>query len=72
VTAETTVTVARAARLVMVELAAARVEVEAAATVDAAYAAAVEREALCGSSASSSVSAYGGTDDEIKLAREAA
>jgi hypothetical protein len=63
----------RAARLVMVELAAARAEVEeAAAVADAARAAAAELEALRGSSTSSSVSADGGTDDELKRAREVA
>jgi hypothetical protein len=56
---------ARAARLAMTELAAARAEVEAAVTT-------AELEALRGSSASSSVSANGGTDDELKLAREVA
>jgi hypothetical protein len=67
--AETAVT---AARLTMAELAVARAEVEAAAVADAARAAAVELEALCGSSISSSVSADGGTDEELKLAREVA
>jgi hypothetical protein len=71
-TAETAVTAIRAARLAMVELAAVRVEVEAAAVVDAARAATAELEALCGNRTSSSVSADGGTDDELKLAREAA
>jgi hypothetical protein len=56
----------------MVELAAARAEVEAAVAMDAVCAAVVELEALRGSSASSSVSANGGTDDELKLARDAA
>jgi hypothetical protein len=56
----------------MVELAIARAKVEAAATADAARAAAAELEALCGSSTSSSVSADGGIDDELKRAREAA
>jgi hypothetical protein len=54
----------------MVELVAARVEVEAAAVMDVAHAAAVELEDLCDSSTRSSVSADGGTDDELKLARE--
>jgi hypothetical protein len=63
--AETAATAARAARLTMTELAAARVEVEAAV-------AAAELEALRGSSVSSSISANSGTDDELKLAREAA
>jgi hypothetical protein len=48
----------------MMELAAARAKVEAAAV-------AAELEALHGSSISSSVSADGGTDDELKLTREA-
>jgi hypothetical protein len=56
----------------MAELAAARAEVEAAAVADAARAAAVELEALRGSSISSSISVDSGTDDELKLAREAA
>jgi hypothetical protein len=56
----------------MAELAAARAEVEAAAAVDAARAAAAELEALHDSSIGSSVSANGGTNDELKLAREAA
>jgi hypothetical protein len=56
----------------MAELAAARTEVEEAAATDAARAVAAEIEALHGSSISSSVSANGGTDDELKLAREAA
>jgi hypothetical protein len=64
--AEIAATAARAARLAMVELATARAEVEAAA------AAAAELEALHGSSISSFVSANGGTNDELKLAREAA
>jgi hypothetical protein len=70
--AETAAMTTRAARLAMAELAAARVEVEAAATVDAAHAMAAEIKALHDSSISSSVSADDGTDDEIKLAREAA
>jgi hypothetical protein len=56
----------------MVEPAAVRAEVEAAAVTDVARAAAVELEALCGSSITSSVSADSGTDDELKLTREAA
>jgi hypothetical protein len=59
------VTAARAARLAAVELAAARAEVEEA---DAAP----ELEALHGSSADSSVSDDGSTNDELRLAREAA
>jgi hypothetical protein len=66
------VTAARAARLAMAELATARVEVEVVAAADAARAAAAELEALRDSSISSSVSADGGTDDELKLMREAA
>jgi hypothetical protein len=54
---------ARAARLAMAELAAA---------ADLARAAAAELDALRSSSISSSVSVDGGTDDELKLAREAA
>jgi hypothetical protein len=65
-------TAATAVRLAMTELAVARAEVEAAATTDVAHAAGVELKALRGSSISSSVSADGGTDDELKLAREAA
>jgi hypothetical protein len=71
-TTETAVTATRATRLAMVELAVARAEVEVAAVVDAARAATTELEALCGNRTSSSVSADGGTDDELKLAREAA
>jgi hypothetical protein len=56
----------------MVKLAAARAEVEAAVTVDAARVVAVELEALRDSSINSSVSADGGTDDELKLMREIA
>jgi hypothetical protein len=63
--AETVVMVARVARLTMAELTAVRAEVKAAE-------AAAELEALRGSSISSSVSVDGGTDDELKLAREAA
>jgi hypothetical protein len=56
----------------MAELTATRAEVEAAAAADAARVAAAELEALRGSSTSSFVSAGGGTNDELKLAREAA
>jgi hypothetical protein len=56
----------------MEELEAVRAEVEAAAAEDAARAVATELEALRGSSISSSISADGGTDDELKLARKAA
>jgi hypothetical protein len=71
VAAETAVIAARAVRLAMVELAAARAQVEVAVAVDAARAVAGELEALHGSSTNSSVSADGGTDDELKRAREA-
>jgi hypothetical protein len=47
-------------------------ELAAAAAADVARAVAAELEALRGSSTSSSVSANGGTDNELKLAREAA
>jgi hypothetical protein len=56
----------------MAELAAARAEVEAAAAVDAARAAAAELEVLCASSTGSSVSTDDERDNELKLAREAA
>jgi hypothetical protein len=69
---ETAVTAARAARLAMAELAAARAEVEAAATSDAAHVAAAELEALCASSTDSSVFADDDRDNELKLAWEAA
>jgi hypothetical protein len=55
----------------MTKLVAARAEVEAATAADAAHATAAELEALHDSSISNSVSADGGTDDELKLAREA-
>jgi hypothetical protein len=58
--------------LAMTELVVARAEVGAVAAVDAARVAAAELEALHGSSTSSSVSADGSTDDELKLAREVA
>jgi hypothetical protein len=64
-TAETAATVARAARLAMAELAATRAKVET-------TMATAELEALCGNSTSNSVFADGGTDDELKMAREAA
>jgi hypothetical protein len=63
VAAETAATAARASRLVAAELAAAWMEVEAAA--------AVELKALHGSSISSSASADDSTDVELKQAREA-
>jgi hypothetical protein len=56
----------------MAELTAARAKVEAAAAADAARAATAELETLHDSSISSSVSADSGTDNELKLAREAA
>jgi hypothetical protein len=69
---ETAATAARAARLAMAELAAARAEVEAAAAVDAARAAAAELKVLRASSTDSFVSADDNRDNEFKLAREAA
>jgi hypothetical protein len=65
-------TAARAARLAAAKLAAARAEVEAAEAADAARAAAAELEALCGSRAGSSASVDDNTDEELRLAREAA
>jgi hypothetical protein len=56
----------------MVELAAARVEVEAAAVADAARAVAAELEALRASSTGNSVSTDDDRDNELKLVREAA
>jgi hypothetical protein len=56
----------------MAELAAARAEVEAVATVDAARAAAAELKALRASSTDSSVSTDDDRDNELKLAREVA
>jgi hypothetical protein len=56
----------------MTELTVARVEVEAATVTGASRAVAAELKTLHDSSISSSVSADSGTDDEIKLAREAA
>jgi hypothetical protein len=71
--AETAATVARAARLAMAELVAARAEVEAAATaVDAARVAVAELKALRASSTGSSISVNDDRDNELKLAREAA
>jgi hypothetical protein len=64
------VTAARAARLTMAELVAARAEVEAAVVVDAAHAGAAELVALCASSTGSSVFADDDGDNELKLARE--
>jgi hypothetical protein len=65
-------TATTAVRLVMVELVAARADVEVVGAADAARAVAAELEALRGSSTSSFVSTNGGTDDEVKLVREAA
>jgi membrane protein involved in colicin uptake len=62
----------RAARLAAVELAAARAEVEAAEAADAARTAAAELEALRDSRADSSASIDDNTDEEFRLAREAA
>jgi hypothetical protein len=56
----------------MVELAATRAEVEAAAAADAARAAAAKLKALRASSTGNSVSADDERDYELKLAREAA
>jgi hypothetical protein len=56
----------------MVELAAARAELEAAAAADAAHVAVAELKALCANSIGSSVSADDDRDNELKLAREAA
>jgi hypothetical protein len=72
VAAETATTVSRAARLAMAELAAARAEVEAAATADTTRAVVAELEALRASSTGNSVSADDDRDNELKLAREAA
>jgi hypothetical protein len=65
-------TTARASRLAAAELAAARAKVEAAEAMDAARAAAAELEALRDSSADNSVSGDDNTNDELRLAREAA
>jgi pyruvate/2-oxoglutarate dehydrogenase complex dihydrolipoamide acyltransferase (E2) component len=65
-------TAATATRLEMVELAATRAEVEAAAAADAAHAVTAELEALCASSTGSSVFADDDRDSELKLAREVA
>jgi hypothetical protein len=63
--AETTATVARATRLAMAELIAARAEVEAGVAV-------AELEALHASSTGISISANDDRDNELKLVREAA
>jgi hypothetical protein len=69
---ETAATAARAARLAMAELAAARAEVEAAAAADTARAAAAELKALRANSTNSSVFTDDDRDNEFKLTREAA
>jgi hypothetical protein len=65
-------TAAMAARLAIVELVAARAKVKAATVMDAARGVTAKLEALRDSSISSSVSADDGTNDELKLVREAA
>jgi hypothetical protein len=70
--AETTAIAARAARLALAELSAARAEVEAAVAVDAVRVAAAELKALRVGSTGSSVSADDDRNNELKLAREAA
>jgi hypothetical protein len=65
-------TAAMVARLAIVELTAARAKVKAAMVADAARGVTAKLEALRDSSISSSVSADDGTDDELKLVREAA
>jgi hypothetical protein len=67
-----TETAVTAARLVMAELAAARVEVEAVAAADAVHATAAELDALCASSTGSSVSTDDDRDNELMLTRGAA
>jgi hypothetical protein len=57
---------------VAVELIEARPKVEATETTDAARAVAAELEALCGSSAGNSISGDSNTNNELRLAREAA
>jgi hypothetical protein len=65
-------TAARAAQLAVAELAAARAEVEATEAADAARVAEAELEALRGNSSDTSISGDGGTNDELRLAREVA
>jgi hypothetical protein len=65
-------TAAMVARLAIVELTAARAKVKTAMVADAARGVTAKLEALRDSSISSSVSADDGTDDELKLVREAA
>jgi hypothetical protein len=69
---ETTATAARAARLAMAELVAARAKVEAAAAADATRAGVAELEALRANSTGNSVSADDDRDNALKLVREAA
>jgi hypothetical protein len=68
---QTAATMARAARLAMAELTAAKTEVEAAAAADATRAAVAKLEALRASNIGNSVSADNDRDNELKLAREA-
>jgi hypothetical protein len=69
--AETVATTARTARLAMAKLAIARAQVEVAAVMDVARAAAAELKALRVSSTGSYVSTDDDRDNELKLAREA-
>jgi hypothetical protein len=69
--AETAASTRRAARLAMVELAVARAEVDAVAAVDVVHAVIAELKVMRENSTSNSVSADGGTDNKLKLAREA-
>jgi hypothetical protein len=70
-TAKTAATTARATRLVMAELTAARAEVEAAAALDATRATVTELEALRANSTGSSVSTDDDRNNELKPMREA-
>jgi hypothetical protein len=70
--AETAATVARATRLAMAELIAARIELEAAAAADVVRAVVAELETPCANSTGSSVSTDDDRDNELKLAREVA
>jgi hypothetical protein len=65
-------TAATVVRLTMAELTAAQIEVEAAATMNAARAAAIELEAMRASSIGNSVSVDDDRDNELKLVREVA
>jgi hypothetical protein len=69
--AETAASTRRAARLAMVELAVARAEVDAVAAVDVVHAVIAELKVMRKNSTSNSVSADGGIDNKLKLAREA-